>query len=250
MLKDDNESAADRKKRFCIMPPCYGKRYDLVHKFPTDNNRAELWRQIVNVPDLYNHSIEEIRKRMYICSKHFAKRDYKHMESRSLNKTAIPTLYLKIGDEEPPSNHSENLIDVDNMDDTPMRKRRCSNSMSEFVDEIDDTPIKKCKYQNSDSTLADVEPKFQTIEIDKDLIYDLDKDFLVDNDDIIVVNNVHANELIEQLEEERVENINVQSFDIMGGESDEPLPISIETHTNGFKISNKIFLRIFFLSVK
>lgn len=84
----------DRKLRACLMPSCSGKRFDLVHKFPMDNERAEMWRTIVNVPDLFNYSIDHLRKRMFLCSKHFHQTDYKNTESRSLNKTAIPSLFL------------------------------------------------------------------------------------------------------------------------------------------------------------
>lgn len=90
----------DRKKRFCVMPTCKGKRFDLVHKFPM-GDRAELWREIINVPELYVIPIDQVRKKFFICSHHFAKADYKNIESRSLNKTALPTL---------------NLSDIDNIE--------------------------------------------------------------------------------------------------------------------------------------
>lgn len=84
----------ERKMRACLMPSCNGKRFDLVHKFPMDNERAEMWRAVVNVPDLFNYSIDHLRKRMFLCSKHFHPTDYKNTESRSLNKTAMPSLFL------------------------------------------------------------------------------------------------------------------------------------------------------------
>lgn len=84
----------ERKMRACLMPSCKGKRFDLVHKFPMDNERAEMWRTIINVPDIFNFSIDQLRKRMFLCSKHFHKTDYKNVESRSLNKTAMPSLFL------------------------------------------------------------------------------------------------------------------------------------------------------------
>lgn len=80
--------------RACLMPSCHGKRFDLVHKFPMDNERAEMWRNIINVPDLFNYKIDHLRKRMFLCSKHFHQNDYKNTESRSLNKTAMPSLFL------------------------------------------------------------------------------------------------------------------------------------------------------------
>lgn len=89
-------SAKDRKLRHCILPMCKGKRFDLVHKFPMDNERAEIWRDILNIPELNQLSLDHIRKRYFICSQHFPKTDYKNCESRSLNKTAYPRLHLTV----------------------------------------------------------------------------------------------------------------------------------------------------------
>lgn len=91
-------SSPERKLKLCVMPICSGKRYDLVHKFPMDNERARTWLDIINVPELKNLTLEQIRKRHFICSKHFRKQDYKNCESRSLNKTANPQLLLGVDD--------------------------------------------------------------------------------------------------------------------------------------------------------
>lgn len=88
----------ERKLRRCVMPSCQGDRFDLVHKFPMDNKRAAEWCRIVNVPELKNLTMDQLRKRCFVCSKHFRKEDYKNCESRSLNKTAYPSLFLNCGD--------------------------------------------------------------------------------------------------------------------------------------------------------
>lgn len=87
-------SSPERKLKSCVLPICRGKRYDLVHKFPMDSERAEQWLEIIKLPELNGISLEQIRKRYFICSKHFRKQDYKNCESRSLNKTAIPRLHI------------------------------------------------------------------------------------------------------------------------------------------------------------
>lgn len=84
----------ERKLRRCVMPSCRDERFDLVHKFPMDNERAEEWCRIINVPELTNLTMDQLRKRYFVCSKHFRKEDYKNCESRSLNKTAYPSLFL------------------------------------------------------------------------------------------------------------------------------------------------------------
>lgn len=65
-----------------------------------DNERAEIWRKIINVPELNNYTIDTLRKRMFICSRHFRPEDYKNIESRSLNKTALPSLHLNLDEDE------------------------------------------------------------------------------------------------------------------------------------------------------
>lgn len=82
------------KNRLCLIPLCKNGRFDLVHKFPMDNHRAEEWRRAIDLPDINNLPLDLLRKRT-ICSKHFRKEDYKNIESRSLNKTAIPSLHFK-----------------------------------------------------------------------------------------------------------------------------------------------------------
>lgn len=76
------------------MPACHGQRFDLVHKFPMDNERAESWRRAIALPHLEQLTMNEIRKKYFICSRHFRKCDYKNSESRSLNTTAYPRLLL------------------------------------------------------------------------------------------------------------------------------------------------------------
>lgn len=87
-------SCREKKLRSCIIPYCHGKRYDLVHKFPMDKVRSNQWLEIINLPELFTLDINILRRRLFVCSKHFRIEDYKNIESRSLNKTAVPSLYL------------------------------------------------------------------------------------------------------------------------------------------------------------
>lgn len=86
--------SSERKLRPCAMPVCRGERFDLVHKFPMDNERAKNWLRLINVPELNGLPLDQLRKKYFICSKHFRKIDYKNCESRSLNQTAYPRLFL------------------------------------------------------------------------------------------------------------------------------------------------------------
>lgn len=103
------QMSPERKLKLCALPTCKGKRYDLVHKFPMNNERAQQWIDIIDLPELREMSIDKVRKRFFICSKHFRPQDYKNCESRSLNTTAYPRLHLKIDEEEAPDQCSANI---------------------------------------------------------------------------------------------------------------------------------------------
>lgn len=94
------QTSPERKLKLCAIPTCEGKRYDLVHKFPMNNERAQQWIDAIDMPELRGMPLDKVRKRFFICSKHFRPQDYKNCESRSLNTTAYPRLLLKVGIEE------------------------------------------------------------------------------------------------------------------------------------------------------
>ncbi|XP_055535607.1 uncharacterized protein LOC129724615 [Wyeomyia smithii] len=89
------------KPRPCVVPCCQGERSDLVHKFPSDKDRAETWRSILSIPELQKFDLDTIRGRYFVCTRHFRDSDYKNKLSRSLNVTANPSLNLfALNDEE------------------------------------------------------------------------------------------------------------------------------------------------------
>lgn len=87
--------AGEKKKRACVVPVCKDERFDLVHKLPMNAERADEWINSLGIPELRRHSIDELRKRIFVCCRHFRKQDYKNVESRHLNKTAVPSINLK-----------------------------------------------------------------------------------------------------------------------------------------------------------
>lgn len=89
-----------KKTRSCIVPTCAGRRYELVHKFPRDDPRAEVWRERINNPILFTHSLQEIRKKWFVCGRHFRPNDYINPVSHNINKTAIPSLFLRENESE------------------------------------------------------------------------------------------------------------------------------------------------------
>uniref|UniRef100_A0A182K094 Trimethyllysine dioxygenase, mitochondrial n=1 Tax=Anopheles christyi TaxID=43041 RepID=A0A182K094_9DIPT len=82
------------KLRSCCVPCCKDEKFSLVHKFPSDNDRAEQWRRVLGIDSFIGLPIEIIRKRYYICSRHFRDSDYKNKASRSINITAVPSINL------------------------------------------------------------------------------------------------------------------------------------------------------------
>lgn len=82
----------------CIVPVCGNEKFHLVHKFPSDAERFKQWMEAINseiIEKLNGLNPEGIRKRYFICARHFKLSDYKNSESRSLNLTAVPSLNLQ-----------------------------------------------------------------------------------------------------------------------------------------------------------
>lgn len=109
------QTSPERKLKLCAIPTCQGKRYDLVHKFPMNNERAQQWIDAIDMPELNEMPLDKVRKRFFICSKHFRPQDYKNCESRSLNTTAYPRLHLKLGIDE--EQNEQVLSNVENTTD-------------------------------------------------------------------------------------------------------------------------------------
>lgn len=118
------QKSPERKLKMCCLPTCVGKRYDLVHKFPMNNERAQQWIDIIDLPELRKMPLDKIRMRYFICSKHFRPQDYKNCESRSLNTTAYPRLFLKTNEDEPPEqctlNSNDGILNAEQNEITTM----------------------------------------------------------------------------------------------------------------------------------
>lgn len=87
------------KKKLCVVPVCRHLRFALVHKFPMSLERAELWRTALNIPELTHLDWPDIRKRLFVCSRHFLLSDYKNMDSKNLNWNAVPSINLTTFDD-------------------------------------------------------------------------------------------------------------------------------------------------------
>lgn len=111
------QTSPERKLKLCAIPTCEGKRYDLVHKFPMNNERAQCWIDAIDIPELRAMPLDLVRKRYFICSKHFRPNDYKNCESRSLNTTAYPRLHLKFGADEEIAEQSLAQVEIHNADE-------------------------------------------------------------------------------------------------------------------------------------
>jgi hypothetical protein len=82
----------------CVLPVCRNQKFDLVHKFPSDFERFTTWMTAIDyekIPCLVNNNQDSIKKKFFLCSRHFGLSSYKNEESRSLNITAVPHLNLK-----------------------------------------------------------------------------------------------------------------------------------------------------------
>lgn len=127
----------ERKLKLCCLPTCIGKRYDLVHKFPMNNERAKQWIDKIDLPELRKMPLDKVRMRYFICSKHFRSQDYKNCESRSLNTTAYPRLFLKSnGDEQSEQCSSNSSGNIPNTEEH-------ENNIEEKIFEISETIYSK-----------------------------------------------------------------------------------------------------------
>lgn len=81
-------------QKLCVVGVCGNEKSNLVHKFPSDHEKFKKWMEIINSNKLRGLSEEQIKKRFFVCSRHFRDCDYKNTESRSLNSTALPSLNM------------------------------------------------------------------------------------------------------------------------------------------------------------
>lgn len=81
-------------QKLCVVSVCGNEKSNLVHKFPSDHEKFKKWIEIINSNKLKGFTEDQIKKRFFVCSRHFRECDYKNIESRSLNSTALPSLNM------------------------------------------------------------------------------------------------------------------------------------------------------------
>ncbi|XP_059615228.1 trimethyllysine dioxygenase, mitochondrial [Phlebotomus argentipes] len=134
----------EKKKRACVVPVCKDERFDLVHKLPMNAERAEEWILRLDIPDLLKHSVDELRKRIFVCCRHFRKQDYKNVESRCLNKTAVPSINLKLLD-------NFNVIDPSVMVQSKPEVEEVQQTMQSLVQRVL-PPVQKARARQESSS--------------------------------------------------------------------------------------------------
>lgn len=134
----------EKKTRLCVVPVCAGERFDLVHKFPNDNNRAEKWKRILNIPLLEKLNIDIIRRRYFVCNRHFLLSDYKNIESRGLNKTALPSL---------------NIRNLDNLDIVERNRKIREGKLNEINNESNEIIISEVITENEEYLEEELPPE-------------------------------------------------------------------------------------------
>lgn len=66
----------------CCIPICEGQKFGLVHKFPSDQAKYTEWIEILQstcgIPKkMQNLTQEQVKKRFFICCRHFDIKSYK-----------------------------------------------------------------------------------------------------------------------------------------------------------------------------
>lgn len=210
--------------RSCMMASCQGTRSNLVHKFPMDNMRSEMWRTIINHPQINNLSMDVIRRRYFICSRHFRPQDYKHAESRSLNVTALPSLLLhrysydtdSVCEEELEELQDETILvtNVDNVDEDFEPSAICKNQSKSLNDRKDEHHVsnQKITIQSNDPEENDC-VMYLTFQNSPNKSNDLKNAELKDPDSISnnFQNNDHNN--LSELSKDKNQELNVEYVD-------------------------------------
>ncbi|XP_059621923.1 G1/S-specific cyclin-E-like [Phlebotomus argentipes] len=76
--------------RVCAVEGCLSSDLThLAHRFPKDAARAREWQEALA---LQGKDVEMLMEKHTVCTLHFEKKDYRNIESRHLNKTALPKL--------------------------------------------------------------------------------------------------------------------------------------------------------------
>jgi antibiotic biosynthesis monooxygenase (ABM) superfamily enzyme len=81
-LKITPSPGASCLSKACLIPACENKKFNLVHKFPSDRERFNEWLAVIQrdnlIEKLQGLTEDVIRKRYFICSRHFAPKEYKN----------------------------------------------------------------------------------------------------------------------------------------------------------------------------
>ncbi|XP_055691736.1 uncharacterized protein LOC129794858 [Lutzomyia longipalpis] len=76
--------------RVCAVEGCSSSDLThLSHRFPKNLLRAKEWQDALELQD---KDLETMLEKYTVCTLHFEKKDYRNIESRHLNKTALPKL--------------------------------------------------------------------------------------------------------------------------------------------------------------
>lgn len=215
------DNSPERKKRSCIVPVCSGERFDLVHKFPMDNQRATQWKDLIKNPILDDMSLDLIRKRYFVCSRHFKVQDYKNIKSRGLNKTSIPSLNM-------------------NEFSDPENFNRFESSIVYHIDineKVVESKYKNIKVEEALPSLAIVHPvqsKKRKIDIHKEVtLIELPATE-------IEIPGINLEEVVEdenQILEEHLKELNNSEIEMILPENEEQSPIEINNPESKFAIT-------------
>lgn len=76
----------------CCVDNCASKRKDVkLHQFPSSETGLNKWLQCINSDGLRNLDIKELRRRMFVCHKHFERKFI--TEKSRIRLGAYPTLF-------------------------------------------------------------------------------------------------------------------------------------------------------------
>lgn len=205
-------NSPERKKRTCIVPVCNGERYSLVHKFPMDNQRATQWKDLIKNPILNDMSLDLIRKRYFVCSRHFKVQDYKNIKSRGLNKTSIPTLNMNEFSDPENFNRFESSmvyhIDINDkvVDETDFKNKTVQEALPSLAHDLH-LKIKKRKIEVHEKITLIELPVIETVIPEINLVEEVEEEESLIEEHLKDFHNSEIEIIMPETEEQRANEI-------------------------------------------
>lgn len=177
-------------RRCCVQGCINSDRTILAHRFPKTDSMIIQWQKSL---DLQRYSLEDLRKRFVVCTKHFSATSYRNEASNCLNTTAVPTLCENICNERSQKDLLKRAIttielNIEGFNERlqPLTKRPKEDMQSEEIDsvvlQVEEEPetFELCEYDESavvdrDEVSTSIDDNMELVTTDKNPVIEIDQ---------------------------------------------------------------------------